>query len=160
MSFSRNLYQLTDLDPSNHIDSHNIFSSYLKVVSNSITCFSIFFSNSLFKSCSILVKGCEPFSEDLWKGLKINTFKFQGVKLCSRCKVRNNHPWKFRTCLQRQVRLSFENYELVWFMFLKTLRTPKMCSLETLVCYLNLVFFFLFFRKKKQTRNQTCFPCF
>lgn len=36
---------------------------------------------------NILVDGCEPFSEDLWKDLRINGFKFQGVKLCSRCKV-------------------------------------------------------------------------
>ncbi|XP_052201455.1 uncharacterized protein LOC127807551 [Diospyros lotus] len=36
---------------------------------------------------NILVGGCEPFSEDLWKEIKINKFTFQGVKLCSRCKV-------------------------------------------------------------------------
>jgi len=36
---------------------------------------------------NILVDGCEPFSEDLWKEIKINKFTFQGVKLCSRCKV-------------------------------------------------------------------------
>ncbi|KAL5578463.1 hypothetical protein UlMin_020162 [Ulmus minor] len=36
---------------------------------------------------NILVDGCEPFSEDLWTEIKINRFNFQGVKLCSRCKV-------------------------------------------------------------------------
>ncbi|KAK6118305.1 hypothetical protein DH2020_047978 [Rehmannia glutinosa] len=36
---------------------------------------------------SILVDGCEPFSEDLWTEIKINKSTFQGVKLCSRCKV-------------------------------------------------------------------------
>ncbi|OAY54393.1 mitochondrial amidoxime reducing component 2 [Manihot esculenta] len=36
---------------------------------------------------NILVEGCEPFSEDLWKEIRINKFTFQGVKLCSRCKV-------------------------------------------------------------------------
>ncbi|RYR62897.1 hypothetical protein Ahy_A04g020651 isoform A [Arachis hypogaea] len=37
--------------------------------------------------CSILVEGCEPFSEDLWTEIKISSFSFLGVKLCSRCKV-------------------------------------------------------------------------
>ncbi|KAE8700177.1 malate dehydrogenase [Hibiscus syriacus] len=36
---------------------------------------------------NILVAGCEPFSEDLWTEIKISQFSFQGVKLCSRCKV-------------------------------------------------------------------------
>ncbi|XVF47974.1 hypothetical protein PTKIN_Ptkin03bG0152900 [Pterospermum kingtungense] len=36
---------------------------------------------------NILVDGCEPFSEDLWTEIKISQFAFQGVKLCSRCKV-------------------------------------------------------------------------
>ncbi|KAF8025432.1 hypothetical protein BT93_F2306 [Corymbia citriodora subsp. variegata] len=36
---------------------------------------------------NILVDGCEPFSEDLWTEIKINKLAFQGVKLCSRCKV-------------------------------------------------------------------------
>lgn len=36
---------------------------------------------------NILVAGCEPFAEDLWTEIKINKFTFQGVKLCSRCKV-------------------------------------------------------------------------
>ncbi|XP_057465960.1 uncharacterized protein LOC130755558 isoform X4 [Actinidia eriantha] len=36
---------------------------------------------------NILVDGCEPFSEDLWKEIKINKFTFHGVKLCARCKV-------------------------------------------------------------------------
>lgn len=36
---------------------------------------------------NIVVEGCEPFSEDLWKDIKINRFSFQGVKLCGRCKV-------------------------------------------------------------------------
>ncbi|CAK9160119.1 unnamed protein product [Ilex paraguariensis] len=36
---------------------------------------------------NILVDGCEPFSEDLWKEIRINKLTFLGVKLCSRCKV-------------------------------------------------------------------------
>lgn len=36
---------------------------------------------------NILVDGCEPFSEDLWMEIKINKLTFNGVKLCSRCKV-------------------------------------------------------------------------
>ncbi|XP_022749581.1 mitochondrial amidoxime reducing component 2-like [Durio zibethinus] len=36
---------------------------------------------------NILVHGCEPFSEDLWTEIKISQFSFQGVKLCSRCKI-------------------------------------------------------------------------
>ncbi|TYG66595.1 hypothetical protein ES288_D05G013700v1 [Gossypium darwinii] len=36
---------------------------------------------------NILVVGCEPFSEDLWTEIKISQFSFQGVRLCSRCKV-------------------------------------------------------------------------
>ncbi|KAG2684996.1 hypothetical protein I3843_10G100500 [Carya illinoinensis] len=36
---------------------------------------------------NILVDGCEPFAEDLWTEIRINNFTFQGVKLCSRCKV-------------------------------------------------------------------------
>ncbi|XP_031269583.1 mitochondrial amidoxime reducing component 2 [Pistacia vera] len=36
---------------------------------------------------NILVDGCEPFSEDLWTEVRINKFTFEGVKLCSRCKV-------------------------------------------------------------------------
>ncbi|KAK9937246.1 hypothetical protein M0R45_014049 [Rubus argutus] len=36
---------------------------------------------------NILVNGCEPFSEDLWTEIRIDKLKFQGVKLCSRCKV-------------------------------------------------------------------------
>ncbi|KAI4332082.1 hypothetical protein L6164_017020 [Bauhinia variegata] len=36
---------------------------------------------------NILVEGAEPFSEDLWTEIKISKFTFQGVKLCSRCKV-------------------------------------------------------------------------
>ncbi|KAJ7969410.1 Molybdenum cofactor sulfurase family protein [Quillaja saponaria] len=36
---------------------------------------------------NIFVEGCEPFSEDLWKEIRISKFSFQGVKLCSRCKV-------------------------------------------------------------------------
>lgn len=38
---------------------------------------------------NIVVDGCEPFSEDLWKVIKINNLTFHGVKLCSRCKVPN-----------------------------------------------------------------------
>ncbi|ONM23554.1 Mo-molybdopterin cofactor sulfurase [Zea mays] len=36
---------------------------------------------------SILVDGCHPYSEDLWKTIKINNLTFLGVKLCNRCKV-------------------------------------------------------------------------
>ncbi|KAJ3689662.1 hypothetical protein LUZ61_018826 [Rhynchospora tenuis] len=36
---------------------------------------------------NILVDGCNPFSEDLWKEIKINNLTFHGVKLCARCKV-------------------------------------------------------------------------
>ncbi|KZV47720.1 MOSC domain-containing protein 2, mitochondrial-like [Dorcoceras hygrometricum] len=36
---------------------------------------------------NILVDGCFPFSEDLWTEIRINKLTFQGVKLCSRCKV-------------------------------------------------------------------------
>ncbi|KAL9240831.1 hypothetical protein vseg_015008 [Gypsophila vaccaria] len=36
---------------------------------------------------NILVEGCKPFSEDLWKEIKINNLTFCGVKLCSRCKI-------------------------------------------------------------------------
>ncbi|KAK1632645.1 hypothetical protein QYE76_006960 [Lolium multiflorum] len=36
---------------------------------------------------NILVDGCHPYSEDLWKTLKINTLTFEGVRLCYRCKV-------------------------------------------------------------------------
>ncbi|KAG6781281.1 hypothetical protein POTOM_014172 [Populus tomentosa] len=36
---------------------------------------------------NILVEGCEPFSEDLWTEIRISKFTFEGVKLCSRCKI-------------------------------------------------------------------------
>ncbi|XP_027184554.1 mitochondrial amidoxime reducing component 2-like [Coffea eugenioides] len=36
---------------------------------------------------NILVDGCEPFAEDLWKEIRIQKLTFNGVKLCSRCKV-------------------------------------------------------------------------
>ncbi|KMT05901.1 hypothetical protein BVRB_7g165590 [Beta vulgaris subsp. vulgaris] len=36
---------------------------------------------------NILVEGCGPFSEDLWKEIKIDDLTFYGVKLCSRCKI-------------------------------------------------------------------------
>ncbi|CAL5184451.1 unnamed protein product [Lathyrus oleraceus] len=36
---------------------------------------------------NILVEGCEPNAEDLWREIKISRFSFQGVKLCARCKV-------------------------------------------------------------------------
>ncbi|XP_071720624.1 uncharacterized protein [Rutidosis leptorrhynchoides] len=36
---------------------------------------------------NLLVDGCEPFIEDLWKEIKIGNFLFNGVKLCARCKV-------------------------------------------------------------------------
>lgn len=47
----------------------------------------MFFAASL---CSILVEGCDPYSEDLWTEIKISGFSFQGVKLCSRCKVKSS----------------------------------------------------------------------
>ncbi|KAM0916512.1 hypothetical protein ACQ4PT_010130 [Festuca glaucescens] len=36
---------------------------------------------------NILVDGCHPYSEDLWKTLKINKLTFEGVKWCYRCKL-------------------------------------------------------------------------
>jgi len=36
---------------------------------------------------NILVEGCKPFSEDLWKEIKVNQLTFCGVRLCSRCKI-------------------------------------------------------------------------
>lgn len=36
---------------------------------------------------NILVDGCEPFSEDVWREIRINKLLFEGVKLCARCKV-------------------------------------------------------------------------
>ncbi|PKA62795.1 Molybdenum cofactor sulfurase [Apostasia shenzhenica] len=36
---------------------------------------------------NILVDGCEPFSEDLWKVTKLGNMTFHGVKLCARCKI-------------------------------------------------------------------------
>ncbi|EEF34230.1 molybdopterin cofactor sulfurase, putative [Ricinus communis] len=36
---------------------------------------------------NIFIDGCEPFSEDLWTEIRINKYTFEGVKLCSRCKV-------------------------------------------------------------------------
>jgi uncharacterized protein YcbX len=36
---------------------------------------------------NIIVDGCHPYSEDLWKTIKIGKLTFLGVKLCDRCKV-------------------------------------------------------------------------
>lgn len=36
---------------------------------------------------NILVDGCHPYAEDLWKTIKIDKLTFDGVKLCDRCKV-------------------------------------------------------------------------
>lgn len=36
---------------------------------------------------SILIDGCEPFAEDLWKEIKINNMTFISIQLCPRCKV-------------------------------------------------------------------------
>lgn len=36
---------------------------------------------------NILVERCGPFSEDLWKEVKINKLTFNSVRLCSRCKI-------------------------------------------------------------------------
>ncbi|XP_042061623.1 mitochondrial amidoxime-reducing component 1-like isoform X1 [Salvia splendens] len=36
---------------------------------------------------NIVVDGCEAFSEDGWREMKINKATFKGVKLCSRCKI-------------------------------------------------------------------------
>ncbi|KAJ0018441.1 hypothetical protein Pint_11911 [Pistacia integerrima] len=44
--------------------------------------------SSILVCDSIVVDGCEPFSEDLWTEVRINKFTFEGVKLCSRCKVK------------------------------------------------------------------------
>jgi len=35
---------------------------------------------------NILVDGCQPYSEDPWKIIKINNLIFEGVKLCNHCK--------------------------------------------------------------------------
>ncbi|KAF8083128.1 hypothetical protein N665_0791s0025 [Sinapis alba] len=35
----------------------------------------------------IIVDNCDPFGEDLWDEVKINDLVFQGVRLCSRCKL-------------------------------------------------------------------------
>nr|GEW06064.1 mitochondrial amidoxime reducing component 2-like [Tanacetum cinerariifolium] len=40
---------------------------------------------------SIFVDSYEPFTEDLWKHIKINETNFQGVMLCLRCKVSTNN---------------------------------------------------------------------
>lgn len=36
---------------------------------------------------SILIAGCEPFAEDLWKEIKINNLTFISIRLCPRCKI-------------------------------------------------------------------------
>ncbi|XP_058723423.1 molybdenum cofactor sulfurase-like isoform X1 [Vicia villosa] len=36
---------------------------------------------------NILVEGCEPYAEDLWRDIKISRFSYQCVKLCARCKI-------------------------------------------------------------------------
>lgn len=36
---------------------------------------------------NILVEGCGPYSEDLWKEIKINKLTFYGMRLCARCKI-------------------------------------------------------------------------
>ncbi|GMH24072.1 hypothetical protein Nepgr_025915 [Nepenthes gracilis] len=38
-------------------------------------------------NCNILVDGCEPFSEDMWKEIQINKLTFYGVRLRTRYKV-------------------------------------------------------------------------
>ncbi|XP_039825010.1 mitochondrial amidoxime reducing component 2-like isoform X3 [Panicum virgatum] len=35
---------------------------------------------------NIIVDGCQPYSEDPWKTIKINNLIFQRVKLCNHCK--------------------------------------------------------------------------
>lgn len=70
---------------------------------------------------SILVDGCEPFSEDLWKEIKINKFTFHGVKLCSRCKVKW-YPYHF-----------IDN----WYCFLSTL----LGSIKNYVVHLQMILF-------------------
>lgn len=47
----------------------------------------LFIIRDLLFLCSILVDNCDPFGEDLWDEIKINDLVFQGVRLCSRCKV-------------------------------------------------------------------------
>ena len=46
----------------------------------------------------------------------------------------------------------------IWFLFLKTRRTPFLVFFENCYCFLNLVFF-MFFRTKNKGK-QTCFLCF
>ncbi|KAL6844956.1 hypothetical protein ACP4OV_025615 [Aristida adscensionis] len=36
---------------------------------------------------NILVDGCHPYAEDLWRTIKIGRLTFLGVKLCGRCKI-------------------------------------------------------------------------
>lgn len=37
---------------------------------------------------SLLVDGCHPYSEDLWKTVKINNLTFMGVRMRDCCKVK------------------------------------------------------------------------
>ena len=59
--------------------------NYPHYFSHFVWCMNPFF---ILEFGSILVDGCEPFSEDLWMGIRINNCTFQGVKLCDRCKVK------------------------------------------------------------------------
>ncbi|TVU10489.1 hypothetical protein EJB05_44024 [Eragrostis curvula] len=76
---------------------------------------------------NIFVDGCRPYSEDLWKTIKINKLTFLGVKLCGRCKVpiidQDNgipHPTEPTETLQtfrsgEVLRLSPKNKRQVYF---------------------------------------------
>ncbi|KAG6558290.1 hypothetical protein Mapa_000040 [Marchantia paleacea] len=41
---------------------------------------------------NVVVKGCEPFDEDLWRKFTIGEHSFQGVNICPRCKIPTIDP--------------------------------------------------------------------
>lgn len=49
---------------------------------------------------NIVVDGCDPYSEDLWKNIKINNLTFDGVKLCSRCKIPSINQENATSCVE------------------------------------------------------------
>lgn len=91
MRFSKNLCQSIALDQSKQSTE---FAEQLLCWVNALVPFIItamvffFLRKAMVSFDSILVDGCHPYSEDLWKTIKINRLTFQGVKLCSRCKVK------------------------------------------------------------------------
>lgn len=63
-----------------------------------------------------MVDGCNPFSEDLWKVIKINKLTFHGVKLCARCKVTLS-SFSFANSVTHEIfrNLSFDNFVNFFF---------------------------------------------